>query len=278
MIAIRNLIDDMDDLDGHDMATEAAPPCRLSVDISKSYDRSPLLYHDRSPHMCNDRSPLMCNSGYGCVPDLIRSDSEESSFDSCGTEEFFDLEEISSSLNLIENWQKLHRRVKFGSARVQQYAITVGDHPICKDGLALSLDWAHAKEEVYDIDDYESRRQNRNQRRGMKRRRRVSKLDYWQRREILTRIGSFSNADLSRIECKRNRDAVSEFLQDLGVDDYGPSLVVEEEQGIELEQIYGEQGIEIEQRNDTNDDPSSSFSFLTDDGFGWQMNVQILEG
>jgi len=275
MIVIRNLIDDMDDLDGHDMATEAAPPCHLNDDISEAYDRSPLMDHDRSPLMCRDRSPLMCNSRYGCVPDLILSDSEESSFASCGTEEFFDLEEISSTLNLIENWQKLHRRVKFGSARVQQYAITVGDHPICKDGLALSLDWAHAKEEVYDIDDYESRRQNRNQRRGMKRRRRVSKLDYWQRRETLTRIGSFSNADLSRIECKRNRDAVSEFLQDLGADDYGPSLVEEEEQGIELEQVYGEQGIELEERNDTNDDPSS---FLTEDGFGWQMNVQILEG
>jgi hypothetical protein len=249
MIVIRNLIDDMDDLDGHDMATEAVPPCPLNDDISQSHDRS----------------PLMCHSGYGCVPDLILSDSEESSFASCGTEEFFDLEEISSTLNLIENWQKLHRKVKFGSARVQQYAITVGDHPICKDGLALSLDWAHAKEEVYDIDVYESRRQNRYQRRGMKRRRRVSKLDYWQRRETLTRIGSFSNADLSRIECKRNREAVSEFLQDLGADDYGPSLVEEEEQGIELEQVYG-----------TNDDPSSSF--LTEGGFGWQMNVQILEG
>jgi len=250
MMVERSLIDDDGDLDGINTATKTASPCHPTDNASLSYYRS--------PHMCHYE--------YDCAPGLILSDSEESSFTSCGTEEFFDLEEISSTLNLIENWQKLHRKVKFGSARVQEYAITVGDHPICKDGLALSLDWAHAEEKVYNIDNYESRRQN--QRRGMKRRRRITKLDYWQRREILNRVGCFSSAELSRIECKRNREAVSEFLQDLGVDDYGLSLVEQEEQGIELEQVYGM----------NNDDPSSSSSSLIDVGFGWQMNVQILEG
>lgn len=250
MMELRNLVDDNESIDGYSPFTQTASPCHPTDNASLSYDQS----------------PDMCASGYDCTPGLIQSDSEESSFTSCGTEEFFDLEEISSTLNLIENWQKLHRKVKFGSTRVQEYAITVGDHPICKRGLALSLDWAHTKEKVYDIDDYESHRQSENQRRGIKRRRRVSKLDYWQRREILNRVGCFSYADLSRIECKRNREAVSEFLQDLGADDYGPSLVEQEEEGIELEQVYG--------MND--DDPSSSL--LIDGAFGWQMNIQILEG
>ena len=228
-------------------------------------------YMNDTPHY---PSHYDCYSGYGCAPGLVLSDSEESSYASCGTEEFFDLEEISHSLNLIENWQKLHRKVKFADVRVQEHAITVGDHPICKDGLALSLDWAHAEEKVYNIDKYESRRQNENQLRQTKRRRRVTKLDYWQRRETLIRVGNFSSADLSRMECKRNREAVSEFLQDLGTDDYGPSLLEIEEEGIEIEQVFD--GLEYQEVTDTdsNDQIASSAS---DWGLGWQMNVQILE-
>ena len=246
---LRNLIDDDDlddDLDSdNSMVTKMVSPSSPTGNNSSYYD---------------------CHSPFDCAPGLILSDSEESSsFASCGTEEFFDLEEISSTLNLIENWQKLHRRVRFGSARVQEYAITVGDHPICRDGLALSLDWGHSKEKVYDIDDYEDSRQRKNQRRGVsRRRRRVSKLDYWQRREILNRVGSYENGDLSRIECQRNQEAVSEFLQDAGSNDFGPSLE-QEEQGIELEQVY----------DMSSDDLSSSFE--TDGASGWQMNVQILE-
>mmetsp|Transcript_15 Transcript_15/g.46 ORF Transcript_15/g.46 Transcript_15/m.46 type:complete len:250 (-) Transcript_15:238-987(-) len=249
MIYLRNLMDDSDDLENSDhVASEIISPCP-----------------NKKVPLSHDRSPLVCQSAYDCAPGMVLSDSEESSFASCGTDDFFDLEEISNKLNLIESWHKLRRRVKFGSTHVQEYAITVGDHPICKDGLALSLDWAHAKEQVYDIDDYEMSRQRESRRRGVKRRRRVSKLDYWQRREILNRVGSYTNADLSRIECKRNREAVSAFLQDVGADDFGPSVVEPEEEGIELEQVYGK----------INDDSTSLFSV---EGHGWQMNVQILEG
>ena len=66
------------------------------------------------------------------------------------------MEDLSSTLNLIENWQKLHRRVRFSTIHVQEYALTVGDHPICRDGLAISLDWSHSKEQVFDIDDFEN--------------------------------------------------------------------------------------------------------------------------
>eukprot|EP00536_Pseudo-nitzschia_multiseries_P004612 jgi/Psemu1/285216/fgenesh1_pg.78_\ len=165
----------------------------------------------------------------------------------------------------MENWQKLRRRVKFGSAHVREYAITVGDHPICKDGLALSLDWAHAKEKVYDIDDYELLiRQRENRRRGIRRRRRVSKLDYWQRREILNQVGSFSNGDLGRMECERNQEAVSEFLREAGSGEFGSYLEFEDE-GIELEQVYS--------TDDYNPSPLTNY----DEAMGWQMNVQILE-
>ena len=251
-MVLKPFMDYNDDLDDYydDAATH-------SVSASHARHHAPLSY---------DRSPIACHSRYDCAPGLVLSDSEESSFASCGTEEFFDLEEVSHTLNLIGNWQKLHRKVKFSSVRVQEYAITVGDHPICKDGLALSLDWAHSEEKVYDIDHYKTFGKKGDEQRRMRRRRRVSKLDYWQRREILIRVGSFSYTDLSRIECKRNREAVFEFLQDLGADDYGPSSEIEqEEQGIELEQIY------------SMDNQSCLPSSSNDGGFGWQMSVQILE-
>lgn len=254
MALLKNLLDDDDDYDiddGLDINNYIATKTPLP---SHPGDDSPLSYN----HFCY-------SSALDCAPNLILSDSEESSSTSCGTDEFFHLEELSTTLNLMENWQKLRRRVTFGSANVQEYAITVGDHPICRDGLALSLDWFHAKEKVYDIDDYELLiRQRENRRRGIRRRRRVSKLDYWQRREILSRVGSYSNADLSRMECERNQEAVSEFLQEAVLDDFGPSLE------------YGDEGIELEQVYDTTiSDPSSSFP--PDEKLGWQMNVQILE-
>jgi len=203
----------------------------------------------------------LCGRSYDCAPGLLLLDSEEASFSSCGTEEFFDLEDLSGTLNLIENWQKLHRRVRFSSIHVQVYAIIVGDHPICRDGLALSLDWSHSKEQIFDIDDFEFSRRRKNHRKGIKRR--VSKLDYWQRREIFNRVGCYSNTDLSRIECQRNQEAVSDFLLDAGSDDFDPS---QGEEG--FEQVYDMSGGDL----------SPSFSSSAMDGaFYWQMKVQILE-
>jgi len=248
---------DKGDLDSvADASTEAPAPCHMKVEASSS------------------KSLFRGYSTFDCAPGLILTESEDSSFASCGTEEFFDLEEISNSLKLIEHWQKLHRRVKFDSVRVQEHAITVGDHPICKDGLALSLDWAHAEEKVYDIDNYEERRERENRLRRMRGRRRVNKLDYWQRRETLVRVGDFSLADLSRIECSRNRQAVSEFLQDLGADDYGPPMLEMEEEGIEVEPMFD--GIEYEVFTDEYDDEPTPSSF-SPWGQAWQMNVQVLE-
>ncbi len=257
-MALGQLIYDKDDLDSSaDTATKKSAPCHMK----DNYSRSNKLFRGYSP--------------YDCAPGLILTESEDSSFASCGTEEFFDLEEISNSLKLIENWKKHHRRVKFSSVRVQEHAITVGDHPICKDGLALSLDWAHAEEKVYDIDNYESRRERENQLRRMRGRRRVSKLDYWQRRETLVRVGDFSLADLSRIECTRNRQAVSEFLQDLGTEDYGPPVLEMEEEGIEVEEMFD--GIEFEVFTDEYEDEEVKPSPMSSWRQGWQMNVQVLE-
>jgi hypothetical protein len=189
-----------------------------------------------------------------CTPGLVLSDSEES-FSSCGADEFFEMEDITNALRLIDTWKKRHRRVRFDCTRVQEYAITVGDHPVCQGGLALSLDWSHAGEHVYNVDDFEHKRRRKNRRRGV--RRRTSKLDYWQRREILTRVGSYSNSDLARIESEHNKVAVSEFLADGGLNDFG----VLDDDGVGIEQVYSAE--------------SFSCSAMREDE--WQMTIQILE-
>lgn len=225
----------------------------LFQDDRKSNRDTPMFYDFSSI----ERPSYFCYGTQDREPGLILLDPEESSFSSCGTDEFFDIQDISSSLNLI-NWQKLHRRVRFSSTHVQEYAITVGDHPICREGLALSLDWVHSNEKIYDIEDFELNRRRKNLRRGAIRRQRVSKLDYYQRREILNRVGSYSNSELSKLERERNKEAVSEFLLDAGSDDFGPS---QEEFG--FEQVYL---------------PSPSDSLHgTNKEFDFQMKIQVLE-
>ena len=39
---------------------------------------------------------------------------------------------------------KAGRRVSFSKIEVREYSVTVGDHPLCRDGLPLQLDWQHS--------------------------------------------------------------------------------------------------------------------------------------
>ena len=217
-----------------------------------------------------------CNGYDSCAPGLaLLSDSEDSSFTSCGTEEFFDFEDISSALNLMDSWNTCsngsnhtpRRSVRFGRANVREYALTVGDHPICQDGLALSLDWNHTVEKVYEIDNYEFLRQQRNRMKGSKRK--TNRLDYWQRREILQRVGSFSNKDLSRIEREQNQRSVAEYLDGGGCDMMGPLEDDELDDGYE---VGVEQLLELEPEEEE-DDLNASFP----SELNFEMTVQVLE-
>lgn len=55
------------------------------------------------------------------------------------------LYESDSSLLSVTSHSKRHlkRRVSFHKIEVREYSLTVGDHPLCRDGLPLQLDWAH---------------------------------------------------------------------------------------------------------------------------------------
>jgi hypothetical protein len=53
----------------------------------------------------------------------------------------------SDSLELEE------KCVRFGTIDIREYKVINGDHPSCKDGLALTLDWEYVVLEPMDIDE-----------------------------------------------------------------------------------------------------------------------------
>ncbi|KAG7348879.1 hypothetical protein IV203_011476 [Nitzschia inconspicua] len=213
-----------------------------------------------------------CHGYDSCAPGLsLLSDSEDSSFaSSCGTEEFFDLEDLTSAFQLMDNWKKPNKTVRFGNAKVREYKLTVGDHPICKDGLALSLDWKHSSERVYSIDDYELHRRRRKtlSYRG----RRTMRLDYWQRREILKRVGCFSNHELSKIQRQRQEQDVKEFLASAHPDELDPSSDIEDNVHEEEEHLQGFELLEMEYPED---DLLAGLSYY--DPKEWRMKVEVVE-
>jgi hypothetical protein len=48
--------------------------------------------------------------------------------------------------------KKTKKTVSFGHVQVQEYSVTVGDHPECHGGYPICLDWAHAEPKEYDLD------------------------------------------------------------------------------------------------------------------------------
>lgn len=46
----------------------------------------------------------------------------------------------------------IKKRVSFSNVEVREYGCTVGDHPMCSDGLPISLDWSHEHTKIIDIE------------------------------------------------------------------------------------------------------------------------------
>lgn len=253
------------------------PPIKSSLRSSSSIS----LDEQQAQHEYQPRCNLLPDSCILPLPGLaLLSDSEDSSFtsSSCGTEEFFDFEDLSNALQLMEKWKK-RNKVRFGKAKVREYSLTVGDHPICKDGLALSLDWNYSAERVYNVDAYERHRLRK--RKSAYRGRRTSRLDYWQRREILQRVGSFSNHELSRIQRQRQEQAVSEFLASAGPDRLDPSEYEDDDYDdddvdINTREEEPLQGVELLEMEHPEDDLITGLSYY-DPMLDWHMKVEVIE-
>jgi hypothetical protein len=82
---------------------------------------------------------------------------EDSSIDdasSCSIwNECDDASTILSTYSKSSTHNRIGRRVSFSTIETREYNITVGDHPLCRDGLPLQLDWDHSEEVVINIKD-----------------------------------------------------------------------------------------------------------------------------
>jgi hypothetical protein len=74
------------------------------------------------------------------------------------------------------------RSVSFKSVEVREYSITVGDHPLCYDGLPLTLDWEHS--DTVEIRDVSTSRERRGNYRAPRR------LSFDERRDRLFSVAS----------------------------------------------------------------------------------------
>mmetsp|Transcript_14263 Transcript_14263/g.23619 ORF Transcript_14263/g.23619 Transcript_14263/m.23619 type:complete len:183 (-) Transcript_14263:173-721(-) len=62
----------------------------------------------------------------------------------------------SSSIKEIEPSAQL-KRVCFSTVEVREYSLTIGDHPLCRDGLPITLDWKYNEESTFLNIPYENR-------------------------------------------------------------------------------------------------------------------------
>jgi hypothetical protein len=108
----------------------------------------------------------------------------------------------------INNGKRRHpkevRHVRFNSVELQEYAITLGDHPFCKGHFPITLDWYHAQPIEMSIRDYEADKAHR--------RYTPSKSDKWEfhmdtqeRWERLRLVSGLNESTLAHLEQERHR-------------------------------------------------------------------------
>lgn len=73
---------------------------------------------------------------------------------------------------------------------VREHALTIGDHPLCKDALPLSLAWEHGDTEQFDLNSYEE------QRAAYRRSGNDMKLTYFERKNMLRNIAGMSESEM----------------------------------------------------------------------------------
>ena len=84
--------------------------------------------------------------------------------------------------------------VRFHSVELKEYAVTLGDHPMCKV-LPLTLDWSHSTPVEFTINDYEASRKAKFE----------LHMDVRDRFERLTLVSGMSENMVARLEQTRRR-------------------------------------------------------------------------
>jgi len=95
------------------------------------------------------------------------------------------------SINENKPLSKHRKTVSFNKfLEVRQHALTIGDHPMCRDSLPISLAWDHGDTMLMDLDGFEA------QRKGFRRNRSMMKLSYFERKNMLRKVSGFTEAEI----------------------------------------------------------------------------------
>jgi hypothetical protein len=87
------------------------------------------------------------------------------------------------------------KSVKFGSLKIREHSVVLGDHPCCSAGCPLELGWEHESETELALDDYETSRSERRPRKELR-------TTWLERREWLSQ---YSDGDVRRSNRKLQR-------------------------------------------------------------------------
>lgn len=97
------------------------------------------------------------------------------------------------------------RTVSFKNVEVREYSITVGDHPLCYDGLPLTLDWEHS--ETVEIRDVSTSRERSGNYRAPRR------LSFGERRDRLFSAAAAAEAARSGTDLAQPSQSDSRSLE-----------------------------------------------------------------
>lgn len=111
----------------------------------------------------------------------------------------------SSLASSIRSLDQHCSTVQFSTVQVREYALTIGDHPYCRSGCPLSLDWDYETRESVDVDKFEAER-------SPKRRSRQELITTWDERKAMLQ-NIHSDDDLRRSARKLQRARCSARFQ-----------------------------------------------------------------
>ena len=87
----------------------------------------------------------------------------------------------------------------------REYAVVVGDHPSCKDGLPISLDWKfNAETTTFDVSDFET----------IKPREKPKPLNYFQRKLRLEKVSGLPESELRAIQATKMLEKQGSWFED----------------------------------------------------------------
>jgi hypothetical protein len=94
------------------------------------------------------------------------------------------------------------RSVRFGCVEIREYGRLLVDHPECRDGLGLGLDWKHSRKVTkLSIECFETVQRQKGRRKG-----RIEQLCTYDKKVLLRDIGGYSEMVLWEVFCKKFRE------------------------------------------------------------------------